>query len=221
MLNQLDFDNDCQIAGLVDIYNSYFPHKRGTFVDVGAYDGVSFSNTLVLLHNSWRGVLYEPLKIPFDRMISTYNNKGYAFDAENIAIGAKDGMIDLWVAGEYQPLATTNKWVADINLWGDTYKYTLNVPCKTLNTALKSLKGCVSINPGFEVLNVDVEGSELAVLEGFDLEYWEPQMVIIELHEKHVDQRRAFQANTVNLLFDKHGYKKIHSDEVNTIFYRG
>lgn len=45
------------------IVDEYFHGKRnGVFVDVGAYDGVTFSNTLMLgREGGWTGVCIEPL----------------------------------------------------------------------------------------------------------------------------------------------------------------
>lgn len=45
------------------IVDDYFHGKRGgVFVDIGAYDGVTFSNTLMLERDrGWRGICIEPL----------------------------------------------------------------------------------------------------------------------------------------------------------------
>lgn len=38
----------------------YFGDKPGRFLDIGAYDGIGFSNTRRLLENGWSGVYVEP-----------------------------------------------------------------------------------------------------------------------------------------------------------------
>ena len=48
--------NKCQIPNLADIYLENFGYKRdGYFVEVGAYDGVSWSNTFGLAAIGWGG----------------------------------------------------------------------------------------------------------------------------------------------------------------------
>lgn len=37
-----------------------FGESEGRFLDIGAYDGKTFSNTLALIERGWSGVLIEP-----------------------------------------------------------------------------------------------------------------------------------------------------------------
>ena len=68
----------------------------------------------------------------------------------------------------------------------------------TLNDLLKKYK----INRGFELLSIDVEGNELDVLKGFDIEYWKPKIIIIE-HNYENDKMRK-----ISKIFEEKGYKK-------------
>ena len=53
--------NTSQIEGLHHIYNEIFPNiTDGFFVEVGAYDGYRWSNTLSLINNGWGGAFIEP-----------------------------------------------------------------------------------------------------------------------------------------------------------------
>jgi FkbM family methyltransferase len=49
--------------------------KKGRFLDIGAHDGVSCSNTLRLAELGWGGVLVEPSPIAFTKLISTYTDR--------------------------------------------------------------------------------------------------------------------------------------------------
>lgn len=42
------------------VYENYFKGKNGFFVDIGAYDGVYFSNTCFLEELGWKGICVEP-----------------------------------------------------------------------------------------------------------------------------------------------------------------
>src|SRR5258705_2052696 len=55
----------------VFVYETFFKNvgRKGHFVDVGAYDGVTLSNTLFFeLHLGWSGLCVEPLPAAFDRL---------------------------------------------------------------------------------------------------------------------------------------------------------
>lgn len=50
----------------------FFDGASGSFLDIGAFDGVAISNTLALAERGWRGVLIEPAPEPFARMARHY-----------------------------------------------------------------------------------------------------------------------------------------------------
>ena len=86
-------------------------------------------------------------------------------------------------------------------------------------TTLENLFLKYDINPGFELLVVDVEGFEWNVCKGFEIDHWKPQMVIVELHDQNDDYFSIRDAckNIVDY-FDKAGYKVIWKDFTNTIY---
>src|SRR5216683_8405461 len=52
----------CQIPNLGELLANYFGRKTdGTFVEVGAFDGETCSNTSFLADLGWRGVYVEPV----------------------------------------------------------------------------------------------------------------------------------------------------------------
>lgn len=48
----------------------FFAGHTGAFLDIGAYDGISISNTRRLLELGWRGVLVEPNPINFCKLMA-------------------------------------------------------------------------------------------------------------------------------------------------------
>ena len=54
--------HDCQIPNLDKIYYKYFGEiSTGFFVEVGAFDGESVSNTSFLADSGWKGIYIEPI----------------------------------------------------------------------------------------------------------------------------------------------------------------
>ena len=55
-------EESCQIPNLSFLYEQIFGRKiDGTLLEVGAYDGESFSNSTGLIKSGWRAHLIEPM----------------------------------------------------------------------------------------------------------------------------------------------------------------
>lgn len=55
-----------------EIILNYFGDHVGRFLDIGAYDGVTLSNTRALALKGWRGMLIEPSPSAFLKLIDLY-----------------------------------------------------------------------------------------------------------------------------------------------------
>jgi FkbM family methyltransferase len=210
-------EKTCQVSGMADIYVKLFGDKtQGTFVEVGAYDGITYSNTYGLALAGWRGLLFEPHPELYGKCIATYRNMPQV-RVENISIGEWDGVATLYL-GDY--LTTTDKDMVAVydglNWSKGMFSGQVGVSMCTLDMALERNAWPV----GFDVLVVDTEGTELAVLCGFDLAKWRPRMAIIEACEQHSDIILAKKAPEINRIFLEAGYDKTYCDSVNSIFVR-
>ncbi len=210
----------CQIRYLGSLYEAVFGQRRdGFFVEVGAFDGISFSNSSCLAAVGWRGVLVEPVPTFAARCRERYADNPRVQVCE-CAVGADDREIELIVGG---PLTTANELLAREYLdvgWAKNQMRDANTTSVRQRT-LDQLLSDESVEPGFEVLVVDVEGYEQAVFASFDLECWWPQMVIVELADTHPDLTvtRAGDAQLARRLVDQ-GYDVLYKDVINTVFVR-
>src|ERR1700722_4426554 len=52
------------------VFERFFKDSRepGVFVEIGAYDGVTFSNTLLFEELGWRGICIEPMPSAFEKL---------------------------------------------------------------------------------------------------------------------------------------------------------
>ena len=213
--------NTSQIEGLHHIYNEIFPNiTDGFFVEVGAYDGYRWSNTLSLINNGWGGAFIEPIPRYADSCRKRYENnkkiKTYecCIGWENI----KDKKV--YLGG---PCTTTLESMVELYSKtdpGDNHnlnKY-ITAPMYTLDTFLEENE----IKENFEVLVIDVEGAEWDILEKFSINKWKPQMAIIETWETcTIPKKYEYAQETfpkINKLFTDNGYKHIYGDEVNSIW---
>lgn len=203
----------CQIANLSELYERYFGDvEAGTFIDVGAHDGYTFSNTYGLAEAGWTGICYEPLVDLYEKCLELHRRMKHKVLTLNLCVGDSNGEVKLFL-GENP---TIDKETVDLEPWGTVYRRD-NFITSRMTTLDSSLDFC-TVKPEFEVISIDVEGAELQVLSGFDIMSWLPQMVIIETHEGNVDSRKSFHAQAINDYFASKPYVKIQCDGLNTIF---
>jgi FkbM family methyltransferase len=61
------------------IIEEFFQGRLGTFLDIGAFDGLNFSNTLRLLELGWSGILVEPAPTNFLNLEKNLKDKEIPF----------------------------------------------------------------------------------------------------------------------------------------------
>jgi len=204
----------CQIENLNDIYLKYFGYKsEGFFVDVGAYNGVDGSNTWGLAEAGWQGICYEPVTLFYNQCVQSHNF--HRVKSILTCIGNRKGTVDFYVAGT---VSTYNEDYYHSDYWKGEYQSAKKITSDiiTLDESLQINE----VNPEFDLLSLDVEGSETDVLSCFDINYWKPKMAIVEAQELHEAHELTLQAPFINEYFKDAGYEKIYCDAINSIFVR-
>ena len=205
----------CQISDLETIYNHFGPECPKTFIDVGAFDGFTYSNTWALAVNGWEGIMVEP--DPESANLCRENLVPY----ENVqiieaAVTTEKGPLKLFRGQELGTLSTQmeseykSKGWSSANMKGET----VFVECLTLNDVMR--------NSGFSqfgVLSVDVEGEEFSVWKSLDISMFRPRIMIWELQE-FSDGGSSFieKWNVVRNDILSSGYSVIYRDKINTVF---
>ena len=155
------------------LWDFFRGQSGGVCVEVGGFDGETFSNTLTFEEQGWRAIIVEPMphfapKIQARRPGATL----FACAAE-----AAPGETKLVIAHGAEALSTTTAKSDHLErirkLGGRTEE--VIVPVRTLDDMLAEA-GVAKI----DFITIDVEGGELAVLQGFDLARWQPRIVILE-----------------------------------------
>jgi FkbM family methyltransferase len=208
----------CQIPELATLYRLYFGEKRdGLFVEVGAYDGLTYSNSSCLAEAGWRGFLIEP--IPQFAKACRERYRGHdRVQVVETAVGATNSSVEITIGDS---LTTTDARLLEQfkkldwakNAFEEATRRT--VPLQTLDHILEEAR----LTSPIDVLIVDVEGAEAAVFEGFSLQRWMPRMIISELSHTHPDLH-AVSAGDANLQrsIEAHGYEVVYKDSINTVF---
>ena len=211
----------CQLPVLGGLYELVFGRRvDGSFVEVGAYDGETCGNTACLADLGWRGIYIEPVPGACERCRARHAGN-QAISVVECAIGAEEGTATLWQNG---PCSTLSDDEHAMNLAQGTIfeaePHRIDVTLRRLDTVLTE----IGLAPGFDLLVIDVDGSEEAVFAGFDLDRWHPRILLVEL----IEDSPGFAGQTaliaiarrVRELIARNGYQEIYRDVTNTMFCR-
>lgn len=152
------------------VVSRFFPHLRyGVFVDVGAHDGKTFSQSLHFEKKGWTGICVEPLPEVFNALKSLRKCV-----CVNAAIDVEEGETDFVKNGGYtEMLSGIQKYYPDKHherrlkeqrLMGGGTEI-VKVPTVRLDTLLKR-QGIKRV----DYLSIDVEGAELAVVKSINFD---------------------------------------------------
>lgn len=187
------------------IIKDYFGDFVGTFLDLGANDGVTLSNTRALALAGWCGVLVEPSPKAFARLKE--NCKGFkCLYQYPFAIGNHNGTAilqessDLLKTGDVALVSTFRE--DEMERFKSVVTYT---PVEVKVFKWKTFLNRLRIKQ-FDFISVDIEGLDLDVLKQIDLT--NVKMVCVEFNGKNkqafVDACPGFRLiaeNGENLIF--------------------
>lgn len=162
----------------------YLNFDNGFFIEAGAHDGYSQSNTYYLeKERNWRGLLVEGIP---ELMQQCQRNRPNAI-VQNYALVASDypnstikmHYVDFMsiVEGAHK---TPLKQETHIREGTQTHRlndaYEIKVPAKTLASILDEIDNL----PQIDFFSLDVEGYEIQVLKGLNLSKYRPKYILVE-----------------------------------------
>lgn len=183
---------------------SQFSFKRnGYFVEFGATDGISLSNTYLLeKHFDWKGILAEPAKVWHE---SLKHNRTSTIETE--CIWSESGKTFRFnevrgVSGHDHALSTLSMFNQSDN-HRKTRKRGQEYEVRTLSLIdlLKKYDAPKSI----DFLSIDTEGSEYEILSNFDFNQYDIAIICVE--HNYTDLRPK-----INKLLSEHGYELWHPE---------
>lgn len=149
-----------------------FDNITGLCVEVGANDGIKYSNTKHFEDAGWECILVEPTPILCRKIRE--NRKGRLFEC---AASSTEGEMTLHVAEGHDLFSSleASSTMAEELCQQQVDIKSISVRVRPLN-AILSEAGAKAI----DFVSIDVEGHEMAVLGGFSLDLWQPSIVLIE-----------------------------------------
>jgi FkbM family methyltransferase len=188
----------------------FFKDTKGTFLDIGANDGETLSNTRQLALNGWSGVCVEPSPKAFDKLHELY--KKSPVQCIQVAISDFCGVTEFHESGEHLGkgdcalLSTIVK--SELKRWNGTESFTLS------STSVVDFEGLLarSAYSRFDFISIDAEGVDLKILKQIDFDKLKTKMVCVEWNSK---QKQSYLD-----VMTPYGFRLYHENFENLIFVR-
>jgi FkbM family methyltransferase len=181
----------------------YFQEKRGGFyIDIGANDGITLSNTFVFEQLGWKGICIEPLPEIFVKLQANRR-----CDLFNVALSNRnDDHFEFAQVFGPDMLSTSKELLVKrrdaINAYGGKIKF-ITVKAMTFDALMKNYPKDI------DFLSLDIEGGELNLLKSIDFNKYHFKCITVENNEP----------NKVIINFmNKKGYKVLMQCGVDLIF---
>jgi FkbM family methyltransferase len=187
-------------------FQEYFGSHRGTYIDIGGNHPLRDSSTYLLYRMGWTGVVVEPIQRLYEK---------------HKQLRPKDIQV-LAASGECRGSLTFYEMIPSVLSTCDAGRARLylskgealihrqyTVPVLTVSDICQQYLAGRPV----DLLSIDTEGHDLAVLRGIDWREVRPQMVVCEAHDGQV-------AAATTDLFAAQGYRHVKSLGYNLMFAR-
>jgi FkbM family methyltransferase len=174
---------DCNGIPLDEKLDTLFAQKTGGFyIEMGAHDGLFQSNTARLeFSRGWSGVLIEPSKNVYDACVVN-RPRSKCFNCACVSTDYKEP----YILGNF-----TGEAMASVNGLRQHATNLVSVKATTLTSILDSVVPPIK---EIDLLSLDVEGYERAVLDGLDFSRYRPKYMLIEVYAAEYDATVYFLA---------------------------
>ena len=163
----------------------FFPNNYGYFIELGANDGVSQSNTLFLeRYKNYKGVLIEPHPGNFEKCRNNRSERNNFFMGACVSFDYGQSTMDLIYSNLMTVSLNGETTIDDPGkhardgkkfLRGETV-YQFSAETKTLTDVLKQANAPAHI----DLFSLDVEGAEIEVLKGVDFSKYRFKIICVE-----------------------------------------
>jgi len=147
--------------------------KNGVYIDVGANDPKSWSNTKFFYERGWTGVNIEPNPDLFDKF-----KKYRSHDINlNIGIGAKKETLPFYQMSDDKISTFDKDEIPEFEKLGHRVVSTIQVPVITLKEVFETYYPDRIV----DFISVDVEGFDMEVLQSNDWTKYRPTFIVLEV----------------------------------------
>jgi len=173
--------------------------RNGYFVEFGASNGVTNSNTLLLEKQyGWTGILAEPARA---HHAALFNNRRCHISTDCVYTESNQSMTFNQVSADAE-LSTLEKYSSS-DFWADTRRNGERYQVNTIS--LIDLLRKYNAPYLIDYISVDTEGSELDILKSFDFTQYKVKIFTCE--HNHSEAREQ-----INLFLSSKGYERRYAE---------
>lgn len=163
--------------------------RDGFFVEFGAANGVTLSNSYVLESRlRWRGILAEPARCWHEQLKA---NRTAVID-DRCVLNVSGQSLTFFESSVAELSTLCGLRTRDFNRAGRRAGRTYDVQTVSLNDLLTGH----GAPPDIDYLSIDTEGSEFAILDAFDFDRYDVKIITVEHNYCEPDRTRIFDLLT-------------------------
>jgi len=178
-----------------------YGNSKGTLLDVGANDGKTLSNSLLLINQGWSAHLFEPSNPTFQKLEQLHKGNENV-RCYNCGLSDETGMKlfyesgTLFNEGDVDLVSTTQD--SEFNKWKGRVSFTETLAF--FYTWQDWLKFASVENDKFDFISIDAEGEDWKILSQIDLSKHDCKILCVEWNSVPENDRLFTQyANSHNL----------------------
>jgi FkbM family methyltransferase len=185
---------------------NYFGDFKGNLLDIGANDGITFSNSRLLIENGWKATLIEPGD-EYESLEKLYSENSDV-RLYNYGIGDKTEKITFWQSDAHVKNGKDTGLVStfaksELERWPD-----VNFTEKTIRIVEFNLWYNWFHKPVFNFISIDAEGYDWKILQQIDLKdtrclciEWNSDPALLKLYTEYCKGFKIAVKNAENLIF--------------------
>ena len=153
-----------QIGQDLEVLKFYNNKMNGFFIEIGASDGIEFSNTYLLEKEyNWRGICAEPIPKRFELLCK---NRPNSLCYDNAVYNESNKEVVFDIANNYDLLSGISNYISCYKNEVNANKTQITVNTISLNDLLKKGNAPLFI----DYLSLDTEGTEYEILHLFSFQ---------------------------------------------------
>ena len=218
------FNQVPKIEEILGLTNPTQPNPTsGFYIEAGAADGESISNTLYFeMHHGWTGLLVEPNPDNLAKLIDLNRNAwilphclSTKSHVEMVTFEISDLLSGIVVDGKTKPSKLNDAWL-DLSKWfkpEDNDIQEIQVQCFPLFSVLVALG-----NPHIDYFSLDIEGAEWTILKSLPWDRINVTALTVEIN--HAGETLPGSQSDIRQLMQQKGYELAGTLTIDDLFYR-
>lgn len=196
----------------VELIAAYFGDYKGLLFDIGANDGITFSNSYNLIELGWNAHLFEPGSV-YDKLFALHQHNSYV-RLNNFGLSDKCETLKFWES-EAHVLNGADTGLVSTTIFEETKRWP-NVVFREKEIMLTGFNDYWQAigKPDIDFISLDVEGMEWQILQSIDLGKVGCSCICLEWNGNHMLMGEFVK------YCSRFGLKLVHVNNENLIFTR-